>query len=528
MADFKWDDLPDQEFDWDSQEDVEPAEGMGKAESALLGAQQSAMFGFGDELAGRVAQGVDFAQGLFGESPTEMAAKAKADGIDIGNMPSTREELYKQARNESRQEFADAQAANPMSYGAGGLAGGMLLPGLGASAGLGKIAAMGAAQGAAYGAGASEEEDAKKVALDSLIGAGIGGAGGAVAKLGGDFIANKAIPAAGKAIGKLGDSLRGSAEKFAVKATGATGKQAGNFADDAGRELLDRDLVRIFDTPEDIAGRVGGAVDDAGAGIERILQGLDDNGVEASVMQVTAGIRDKIDELSQTPGNEKIIRQLQGELDSLMERGQSRLPIGQAEVAKRNYQAQTNYASPEAEKKASAILARAFKDETEAAATAANPAAGKAFQEEKRLFGLLKPVQEAAEQRASTLSQSPFGGLGDAAASAAGASAVGPVGLVGAVGRRLVAPRLSSMMAVSTDAIANVARSAPQKLGKFSQVIQNASQRGPQAVAATHFMLQQSNQEYRERLKQIEEEDDEGGKFDDFRPGTVRRPGDDV
>ncbi len=477
-------------------------------ESALLGAQSSAMFGFGDELAGRVAQGVDFAQGLFGESPTEMAAKAKAEGIDIGNIPSSREELYKQARDESRGEFSAAQQANPKSFGAGGLAGGLLLPGLGAGAGLGKIAAMGAAQGAAYGAGASEEEDMKGVALDALVGGGIGGAGGVAGKVGGDLLA-KGIGKAGRAIGDLGGRLRGSAEKLAVKATGATGKQAGEFADDAGRELLDRKLVRFMDTPSKIAGRVGDAADDAGRAIGKVIDDLDSQGVMASVDNVAAGLQSQIDELAQVPGNERVIRQLQGELDNLYERGDSLIPVSQSEKAKRAFQGQTNYASPEAEKTASGIVARGFKEESERAALEASPELASKLTEEKKLFGLLKPIQSASEKRANTLNQSPFGGLGDTAAAAVGASGGGPMAIAAAAGRRLVAPRLSSMMAVSTDAIANVARMAPEKLGKFAPVLQRAAERGSQAVAATNFMLQQSDPEYRAFLKKIQDEEDQ-------------------
>lgn len=45
-----------------------------------------------------------------------------------------------------------------------------------------------------------------------------------------------------------------------------------------------------------------------------------------------------------------------------------------------------------------------------------------------------------------------------------------------------------------------------QKLGKFSKPLMDAASRGNQALAATHYVLQQQNPEYREKMKQLKEE----------------------
>ena len=45
------------------------------------------------------------------------------------------------------------------------------------------------------------------------------------------------------------------------------------------------------------------------------------------------------------------------------------------------------------------------------------------------------------------------------------------------------------------------------KLGKFAQPLQAAAQRGNSAVAATHFVLSQTNPEYRNLVKQLEEDE---------------------
>ncbi len=57
--------------------------------------------------------------------------------------------------------------------------------------------------------------------------------------------------------------------------------------------------------------------------------------------------------------------------------------------------------------------------------------------------------------------------------------------------------------------ILDVVKRSPQKLGKFANVLQNAEQRGPQGVAATHFILQSSNPEYRQVLQRAAEGEDE-------------------
>jgi hypothetical protein len=45
------------------------------------------------------------------------------------------------------------------------------------------------------------------------------------------------------------------------------------------------------------------------------------------------------------------------------------------------------------------------------------------------------------------------------------------------------------------------------KLGKFAQPLQSAAQRGNSAVAATHFVLSQTNPEYRNLVKQLDEDE---------------------
>jgi len=444
----------------------------------------------------------EFESGLRGFA--EGAAMGFQDELTGALESAFTDKTYEQARDESRAAYRAAREANPISYGAGNFAGGVgtaFIPGIGLAkgAGLAKTALNAALQGAATGIGTSEAEDAAGMAKDAAIGGAIGGAMGGAFKYGGDKL-GKVLSRGSE---RAADALSDSAEKFAVKATGATGREAQQFAPGAGRELLSRKLVRFADSPEKIAERVGDAADEAGARIGLLMDDLDESGIKSSVDNIVANLEAKIKELDEVSGNEDIIRQIRNQIDSLYERGESLIPVSFGEKAKRNFQGKVNWASPEADKKSAAIISNAFKEESERAASEASPQIGNLFKERKKTFGLLSPIQKAAERRASTLNQSPIGGLGDIAAEAiADGKTLGAT----AIGRRIVAPRLASAMAISTDAIANLARSAPQRLGRFAPIIQQAAQRGSQAVAATNYILQQSQPEYREMLRQMDEE----------------------
>lgn len=483
---FNWSDHPVETdaFDWNSHPlEEEKTPSVSGLESGVRGAAQGLSFGFADEGAGALEAAKDW----------------------LMNDPQSFMDNYRKHRDESRASYRDAEAANPATFMSGQVAG-ALAPAL-LTAGGSTAATIGnlAAQGAAQGLGASEADltqgDVGGAARDAAIGGAIGGAAGVAGK------ALSKIPVK-KAFDAVSGRLNDAAKNLAVKATGATGRQAENFAPGAGRELLDRGIVRFGQTPEDVAIRAAKASEEAGQAIESSLKSLEARGVTGSVDNVIQELEQKVQDLSKVPGNEKIIRQLQSEIDTLYERGVSDLPISTAEEAKRAFQGQTNYASPEAEKKASAQVASAFKDEVERSALKADPSLAGKFTEAKKTYGLLQPIKEAAERRAFQLNQSPFGGFGDFAAGAAG-SVGGPGGISASVaGRRLLAPRLASSGAVMTDYLSKIVSQSPQMLGKFAKPLQQAAARGGNSLAATHFVLQQTNPEYREMMLTSPDDED--------------------
>lgn len=147
----------------------------GQLESLARGAAQGATLGFADELTGAgEAALVDPFKGKIGSLDDLLAA-------------------YRQHRDESRAAYKAAQEANPLTYGAGELAGGIAMAPLlgageavqGANVGAKILGAAkaGAAIGAAGALGGSEADvtqgDIAGAAKDTLEGAGLGAAGGA-------------------------------------------------------------------------------------------------------------------------------------------------------------------------------------------------------------------------------------------------------------------------------------------------------------------------------------------------------------
>lgn len=277
--------------------------------------------------------------------------------------------------------------------------------------------------------------------------------------------------ALGKAISKsasyVGGKLRGAAEKTAVKATGATGLQASKFSDDAGGQLLDRKLVRFGDTPESVAQRVGGAVDDAGSSIDKSLKALDAKGVTANSDNVVATLNQKIAELKQDPSQSGLVKKLQGIVEDIKGTGKVNVPVSAAEKTKRGFRkAAGNWMDPDAGR-AGKEAYLSYMDEVERAAQSGDPTLAAKFKDGKETFGLLAPIEEAATRRAHTLNQSPLGGLGDWASIGAGGAAGGPFGAAaGVIGKRMVMPRAASSGAVALDKAAGLLRSIP----KFAEI----------------------------------------------------------
>lgn len=256
-----------------------------------------------------------------------------------------------------------------------------------------------------------------------------------------------------------GKGLKKFAEKSAVNATGATGKQASEFSEDAGRQLLDRKIVKFGDTQEKIAKRAAEAVKVAERDLDNALSSLSEKGVKVDENTIYNVIRSKIKDMARDPSKADVAKALDNELTNVLAsaeaRGSAEVPILEAETIKRGYNRKAgNWMDPDKSMTGKEMY-RAYRKAVEKVAES-NPKLAKMFKDAKKSYGLLAPIEESAARRAATTQQSPAGGFLDVTSAIGGAAAGGPAMAIGApIARRIIAPRISSSTAVIADKVAN-------------------------------------------------------------------------
>jgi hypothetical protein len=351
---------------WDeaSKSWVKAPEDPGMGESAARGAAQGATLGFADELVG-AAKAVAGAPRRLIE-----AAKAGPFGAPAGVVDD-----YRAERDIEREKNRAAEEANPKSYLAGQVGGGVVggvaaaaLPG-GAASTLGRAVASGAGYGAAAGLGNSEADltrgDVKGAVVDTIAGAGAGAGGGAagygVAKIA--EATRRAFSAAlndSKMVQSLGTYLKNITEKGgppaarraaagrlmneARKAAGDTPLEVDNFAqlaaklrEEAANPLaggLSSEAKSIIDNVDAIAKR--GAADGGGAsGVPRVTLTEMDNALQSWSANVQAWKND--------PAKQRIAKMARDALSKDLDAAAGNTSLGEA--ARTLYGARTQYAS---------------------------------------------------------------------------------------------------------------------------------------------------------------------------------------
>lgn len=220
-------------------EETSPEASISMLESGLRGLAQGASFGFADEITGAIEGALT-------------------------------DKTYEQARDESRANYDKASNANPLTYGAGEIAGGVgtaLVPGLNVAKGasLATKIGVGAGAGAAYGLGASEADLTKGeiggAAADTATGAVVGGAvSGAVESLSplAKYVSKKA---AEKSLDFAIDAIHPRMQD--LKRYYGTEKLR-----QMGQELIDQKIIKPFDTADDIYRKLVERTQDIGESIE--------------------------------------------------------------------------------------------------------------------------------------------------------------------------------------------------------------------------------------------------------------------
>jgi hypothetical protein len=200
------------------QDEIANTDEPGKLESLVRGAAQGGTLGFADEIAG--------------------GGQALLD--QLTGSPLSLGDSYKLHRDESRAAYDQAEQANPGTYLAGNLAGGLasgvVMP-IGSSANFGKAMLTAGKLGAIGGLGASEADSAYGMVKDTALGGVIGSSVGGL------------LHGAGKGLSALAETNPGRAYQEGRAGINLVGKQA--------RQDIGDDVVKFAgETGENIQNRL--------------------------------------------------------------------------------------------------------------------------------------------------------------------------------------------------------------------------------------------------------------------------------
>lgn len=195
-----------------------PKQDISKTESALRGAAQGLSMGWADEA-------------------TAAAEAALSD------------KSYQQALEESRQAYKQAEQANPYTYVAGEVGGGIALPGFGMAsaakaptmmAKLAKMGLIGATTGAVQGAGTSEAQDISGVLRDAEGSAKVGAVAAPVLGV----AAPALLKAGGGAIRNMSSTAdeAGKMFEYGQKGVDLVGEQAAIREEELLRDVIDKNV----------------------------------------------------------------------------------------------------------------------------------------------------------------------------------------------------------------------------------------------------------------------------------------------
>lgn len=486
-----------------------------KLESVLRGAAQGASLGFADEISGALEAVKDIA----------LTDKQLADFVDI----------YRKRRDDSRQRYKEAENNNPAFYTAGQIAGGIgtaVVPGLNVA----KIGSVGGRIAATAGMGAvdavGQNEDLGTLPADITKGAAIGGILGAAGE-GLGVVANKITQ-------KLNpENLNVVAEQKAVEALDPSLKQTRELNNkqkyqDVGREALDSGIVslgsskgkmlektqeKLSDTGETI-GKIWEAVDEARVGTPEeipLFQGLVDP------KQVAENVRARLAKYRDKPAYRRELAKVERELQAL-ENVEGTWGFKEAMAQKKAYgDVINNWGSDQPIQKK--FLQTVYDEiDNEIMKQGENligsfgwkPDHGTEFKQvmegAKKQYSDLKEIENILKGAAAREQKNNDFGLTDyivgagTFAGSGGEPVTAGLAAAGMAATRKIARQYGDQtLSIGADKLAKLLNTAgAAKLGKWGKILQEAAARGNNSLAATHFLLMQQNQDYREKVKEIE------------------------
>lgn len=551
-----WQEVPvDEVDDWQevSVEPIAAAPEISKAESFTRGAAQGLSFGFADEITAGAKTIYDDVKSVFtGDSSRSVPIQRDEMGRVLN--PEAGSQFYEEELKRAREADRQAQEANPATYGAGVIGGGVatsFIPGLGAlnvAKGAGAVNAIGKAalSGGIAGAGFSEADNIKDLGADTAMGAGtgavVGGAFQAAPKVLG--AAKKGAKWTGKQIFKLatdlsdeqidvilkdpkgirnaldGEGLAEEAEKGIVKLQEFI-KQADNDAwstlsakpsvpkSTIKNFIMDaQDSIKVAGPAQNNAMRTldtfKGALDDFGSemserDLKQFVQALDDNiNWEAQDAKVANDllkqIRNSIDEGVLKKNNRLYKEAMKPVSDLTKNRDAVASALGLKKVAGEGYKATDTTLSkfntlPQERRVFSQKAIEQFDD-----------AIGGDLMKKARASQVERATQSGVTQGSRNTVMGLIGG------GALGGLTGGPLGAAAGFakdryGRKVGKEFLLRGMDVFTP-------DRMQRLGKFAKPLQDAAGRGNNSLGATHFLLFKNNPEYRQKIQEIEGDDE--------------------
>lgn len=469
---------------------------VSKMESGIRGGAQGLSFGFADEITGAL-------ESLLSDK------------------------TYQQARDESRAAYEAASQANPITYGTGQVAGAIapaLLTGGGSVAtSIGSLAAQGAAQGL----GSSEADLTEGDVLGAAKDAAIGGTIGAVTGKAGQMLSK--IPV-GKMFGKAADYADEVAETSAAKALGAGKKeflpQNLNRTREMGRTALQEKVVTPLASTDEMFSRAQ-VIKDAGASkMNKVYSQIDEAGATSfNPLDTAVEIENKLNPTYRTAINKSEWGQLENTIESILQRGENNIPMREAQVLKEEIGAvafpkgkMPIDPSPKQQMAQDAykIISSKIDDAAEAGAEKLGiddlkgllQTGKKEFSQGKKMSDLLgnkMAKEEAGGGLYDKINTAVDATLGLATPFTGGTSLKA---LAAKKGMEQVAKKQNQLTAWSADKISNILKTSPDYFGRFTPSLQAAAQRGGTSLAATHFLLQQTEPEYSQKILEGSEDKD--------------------
>lgn len=469
MAEFKWDDHPvisasEPSFNWDNHPVIstpEPKEEPGIFQSMVQGAAPLYQH---TSAAGKAGLDALTTTPNEGESMLDVAKKS-----------------YKDSLAQTQQLGQEAKKAHPVAATIGaGIGAAPLI----AAAPQTLPAQMGAG-GVVAGLSSSNPTDPMKLSGDvagGVLGGGIG-------------------YGLGKVIAGSPQALKDEANQLAVKAAKGTAGQYAKLGPEGqqalGASMLKNKLVPFGGTSKDILARSQALKQSSG---EALGNALDQEGTAFGGKELAEQARQQVIEpLSEGTTLSAPVKAAENIASNLENR--EVIPFSQLQQLKSNLGKEAYNPLGTVEKEGYAPMERFMNEHLENAVEQADLPA---LQQAKSQYTTAARAENLASKGASRGFANQGFGLGDKAAAGAGMMAAGPKGAVLGFVNKLVRERGQSAAAVGMDKLSSMLSSNPEAFGMYAPSLVQAAQRGPNALAAAHFVLSQKDSKYQQLMDNLQ------------------------